>query len=634
MNQRKRVSRRAKGALSIAAAAGAAVLAGRGASAAPATWNAAPTDGNWVTIAGENNWSTGDGTFPGSVGATNSADVATFSGTSSITSIAINQAGLNVAGLTFDGSTVSSYTIGANGGNALSLSAGGTTQILSTVTSGAHTEIIAAPVSLNGAYTFANNAGTSSTSVLQLTGGVSGGVTNAVTMTLGGSNTGTNNMISGVIANGSSSALSISKTGGGNWVLNNTANTFTGNVSVSGGSLRANNAGSLGGATSVTVTGGELALMSNTVVNGVTATITGNGTDNMGALKSLASGTTQWNGPVVLGADQARIGTSNNNGVFVINGVISSGTNAWGPAIRLPNGQTNAAVVFTAPNTYKGLTSVVVGTLRLGAEGTLPTTTVVNFGNNSIQGSAFLDLNGTSPTVAGIQTVAGANIPTSIFNNSATHSLLTVSNSTNLTFGAAASNVVTIAGNMSLTKAGSGTLTLAGATNSAYTYTGTTTIAQGTLALAQNNLLPDAAPITLSGGTFNTGGATNGFSDTTGAMTLASSSSIDLGGNGTAAASILHFANSAATAWSGTLTIANWGGSTNGGGVDQVYFGSDATGLTAQQLSEITFTGFSPGAAILSNGEVVPNVPEPVGLGVLSVGAGALLRRRKRRTQG
>jgi hypothetical protein len=76
---------------------------------------------------------------------------------------------------------------------------------------------------------------------------------------------------------------------------------------------------------------------------------------------------------------------------------------------------------------------------------------------------------------------------------------------------------------------------------------------------------------------------------------------------------VVHFANSSSVVWSNqqTLLIANWNGSANGGGQHQVYFGSDSSGLTAQQLSQIQFkspngqSGNVP-AQILSTGEIVP----------------------------
>ena len=78
---------------------------------------------------------------------------------------------------------------------------------------------------------------------------------------------------------------------------------------------------------------------------------------------------------------------------------------------------------------------------------------------------------------------------------------------------------------------------------------------------------------------------------------------------------VLRFADSSGVAWTsdGRLTIQNWSGSTNGGGADQIFFGSSASGLTMQQLSQVRFSnpaGLPPGtysARILSDGEVVPN---------------------------
>ena len=52
-----------------------------------------------------------------------------------------------------------------------------------------------------------------------------------------------------------------------------------------------------------------------------------------------------------------------------------------------------------------------------------------------------------------------------------------------------------------------------------------------------------------------------------------------------------------------------------GGGTDQVYFGTDSTGLTGAQLAQVEFfsgagTGDLGSAIILADGEIVP-IPEP-----------------------
>ena len=74
--------------------------------------------------------------------------------------------------------------------------------------------------------------------------------------------------------------------------------------------------------------------------------------------------------------------------------------------------------------------------------------------------------------------------------------------------------------------------------------------------------------------------------------------------------STLLLANSSAQSWDANafLYVSNWDGSTLGGGATQLYFGSNSSGLTTQQLSQIQFalsTGLYP-AVILATGEVVP----------------------------
>jgi hypothetical protein len=77
---------------------------------------------------------------------------------------------------------------------------------------------------------------------------------------------------------------------------------------------------------------------------------------------------------------------------------------------------------------------------------------------------------------------------------------------------------------------------------------------------------------------------------------------------------VVRFADSSGLTWSNqaTLTIENWSGSVSGGGNQRIVFGSSASALTAQQVSQIQFLnpgGLAPGtypAQILSNGEITP----------------------------
>ena len=75
----------------------------------------------------------------------------------------------------------------------------------------------------------------------------------------------------------------------------------------------------------------------------------------------------------------------------------------------------------------------------------------------------------------------------------------------------------------------------------------------------------------------------------------------------------LRLAKSSAQPWasSAILYIHFWQGSTSGGGATQLYFGSDSSGLTPQQLAQIRFnvSGYLYPAKILATGELVPVAP-------------------------
>ena len=193
-----------------------------------------------------------------------------------------------------------------------------------------------------------------------------------------------------------------------------------------------------------------------------------------------------------------------------------------------------------------------------------------------------------------------------------------------------------------ITKTGAGKLTLAGADNS---YTGPTTVNSGTLLLAGS--ISGTSAVTITNGDIQLGRSdainnfagmtlgnsifeTQGFSDTLGSLTLAQTSTLDLGSGN----SIVRFDNSQANFWTGTLSIANWSGSRAGGGVDQLFFGIDGAGLTNGQIAQIQFlnpAGLGPGnyaGQLLSTGELVP-VPEPAAVSSLIAGAALLLGRRR-----
>jgi fibronectin-binding autotransporter adhesin len=245
----------------VLVSAAAIAQSGRGASA---TWNTSPTNGNWVTTAGENNWSTGAGTYPGAIGTTNNQDTATFL-TSSITTIDINSANLNVKNITFGvaGSAPSSFTIGTTTGNALRLTSGGQIQLTANITGTGITETVNAPLILEaatattaGSYSFQNSSATAS-NTLVINGAISGGATssNTTTLTLSGANTGANT-VTGAISNGAAGAVRLTKESFGTWSLSGgDANTYTGRTSVTAGLLVLNKTAGVNAISSTGATG-------------------------------------------------------------------------------------------------------------------------------------------------------------------------------------------------------------------------------------------------------------------------------------------------------------------------------------------------------------------------------------------
>jgi hypothetical protein len=165
-------------------------------------------------------------------------------------------------------------------------------------------------------------------------------------------------------------------------------------------------------------------------------------------------------------------------------------------------------------------------------------------------------------------------------------------------------------------KAGAGEIVLSNGTTANNFSATAIQVNAGALTLGAANQIGNSTDLILNGGTFRTGNASAGYAESLGDLTLNASSIIDLG----AAAGLrdLIFVDSNGVAWSAgaTLTVANWAGSLSGGTAGRIFFGSNALGLGAGQLSQISFSGYSAGAQILGTGEIVPlnlttTVPEP-----------------------
>ncbi len=494
------------------------------------TWNSVAADTNWANPA---NWV--GGLVPGSTTGTTNTDLAAFSTNSNILNPAPD-AGRNVQNITFDQPGVGAYVIGTTGGNALLLTSGGKVQ--TTSLDGA-TQTINAPLVLegaNGTYTFSSNS-SNNANLLNFGGGITGGAAGNTILTLAGNNTGANT-ISGVIGNGSATALSLFKSGAGTWVLGGN-NTFTGGVTIDGGTLRVGNTGAL----------------NSTTPNSVTFTAVSTGTlalnGNNATIASLNStGTT---GQVINGNATPATLTIATVGNPTYSAILADGTG--GGALNLTvNGGAGTSQTLSGNNTFSGTTRVTgAGTLILGSTNALQSSTL----NMTVVGSVQFAPGITNFTIGGLSGNANLTLADTAL---AAINLSVGKNGANTTY----SGVLDDAGlGSTLTKVGTGTLTL----TNVPTYTGNTTVSAGTLAfgnagpqtfggtilgpgvvaasgpgaltLTSGNStwsggLNVAAGVTVNAGPWQTGGPTSSPLGT-GAVTLNAGSTLNLAGAGTGA---------------------------------------------------------------------------------------------------
>ena len=332
-------------------------------------------------------------------------------------------------------------------------------------------------------------------------------------------------------------------------VLLTQPNTYAGVTTVKEGSLRVSDAQALGTVAGGTVveSGAELSLTHGLTVSGEWVTISGNGivaeppppsapNTNRGALQSAANATAEWAGPVLLGANQARVGAQL-QGHLIISGVIDDGAATY--ALRTssdPNSRTRG-VEFRAQNTYGGSTDLTRGTLFLGVDDALPTGSVLDVhwaGSNNGE-YAGLDMAGFDQTVSALRNSGISGNAAAITNSGSTLSTLTLNQTVDTVYAG------TIGGAVSVVKAGGGRLTLVHPTH----HTGDTAIQGGTLELGANNVLSSQSAVVLSGGQLALGATTN----TLASLTVTADSTLDLG-EGQAV-----FAAQTPDVWEGTLTL-------------------------------------------------------------------------------
>ncbi|NDD51874.1 MAG: hypothetical protein EB009_04125, partial [Actinobacteria bacterium] len=362
---------------------------------------------------------------------------------------------------TINAGTLSISTI-ADGGSSSNLGAAASGNI---VINGGILKYTGSGSSSNRNITLGSSGGTidaSGSGTLTLTGGITPTATTSPTLTLTGTGNGT--LSTAAYATPATSGTSaLTKSGTGTWTLS-FANTYTGATTISAGTLAVtvNNAlGTTAGSTTI-ASGATLDLQN------VTYSTTEGLTVNGGTIKT-STGTSSFAGAISLGANSTvDVGGTQ----LTLSGIISGGFGLT---------KTSAGIlVLSNSNSYTGATTISAGTLTVS--GTLADTTAVTVSSGTTYN---VNADDTIGSLAGGGTVQ----------TSGTVTLTSGEDNTSTTFSGVIQNGT---GTLSLTKSGSGNLTLSGAN----TYTGATTISAGTLTVS--GTLADTTAVTVSSGaTYN-----------------------------------------------------------------------------------------------------------------------------------
>ena len=323
-----------------------ALLAAISAGTAPAlaasnSWSSTAASGAWQTAG---NW-TGGVNVPGATAGTTNIDTATFNNAGNGQTTITTDAGRNLEFITFD-TSAAAYTIGTAGGNALLLTSGGMIQIASTFSGTTVTETINAPLTLEGNYTFADNA-TNAGDLLNFGGAITSGIAGTQALTINGAD---NTTIGGAVGGGAGT-IGLTKNGAGTLILSSN-NTFTGGITINQGSLQLANAGAL----------------NSTGINPVTFGSSSTGLLSLGgnsvSIASLASSATPGTPVVQNGSAAAATLNINNGGGLTYAGVLQDG--AGGGALSLVLNTGTLTLAGSSANTFTGAVTVNDGSLVLG----------------------------------------------------------------------------------------------------------------------------------------------------------------------------------------------------------------------------------------------------------------------------
>ena len=353
--------------------------------AADVFWDRGSATNAWGT---GGNWSPTDAAAAATGAVPAAGDVAVFN-ISALTAAQTIDLGADrtISGLRF----VSSGTVLVQGGGAariLNLGASGITKTGSgAVTIGSATATQNTNTRLTADQTWANNAAAGTISVLNT---VAPNVSASRLLTLSGSNT-LANVVSGVISDTGNGVLSINKTGAGNWVLSG-ANTYTGLVTISDGTLTLQNNAGLGSTLAKTVVNGTGTLNlggtlgANALGTTETIDVQGTGAGGIGAIvntgtngqQNALQGVVNLTGDATFGGTQRwdlRNGVLNGGGFNLTkvgnNSVFLSGSGRIGTALNQLIIQRGEYVMETAATaTSTNITSGIAITPEAGATAT------------------------------------------------------------------------------------------------------------------------------------------------------------------------------------------------------------------------------------------------------------------------
>lgn len=474
------------------------------------------------------------------------AGTLTLSGSNGFT----GNVGLSAGGLTLSGGAA------IDDNSAVTAASGTTLTLASSETIGSLAGAGSVALGANTLTTGGDNTSTSYSGNISGTGG-SITKTGAGTLTLSGTNayTGATTISAGAIdaqngsAIGDTSALSVasgaflvlsaaetigSLAGAGTVTLgantlttggNNTSTSFSGAVTGSNGMVKTGS-----GTLTLSNTGNESTLTGGMTISAGTVSISDD--DHMAAgTLTLNGGTLSLDGPIVFdnNIDLAASSTINSGGNTIASGVISGAGNLTKTG--------SLSLQLTGSNTYTGITTVSAGYLLANNANSLGTTA----GGTTVVSGATLYLSG-SFTLAEDLNLAG----TGMLGNGAIYSpsgsstvsgLVTLTGNTtlnhdgDLTFSG---GIIDGAGSYSLTKQGTGTLTLSGTAS----YNGTTTISSGGLSIGSDSHIGNGALTLATGTTLAVTGATtidNGIVLSGGTATVNNTADVTLSGNITGA---------------------------------------------------------------------------------------------------